>query len=286
MHLNNGGINRPSLLSGGAQTKNAASATGRILADMEGRPVAGAARAAAPADARSRRRVWLALLALAVVVLAALAAWRFTAGSVNDEPMGYSLPPEAGVSQTTPPDAAPAPGGATIVDAPAGAEADTPAADPLAGIGDAADAAEPAAPAAHTAATTGAAVTAASTGRKPAAAATASRAARDKAKGDENLLGTLMGIIKEDEKSTSKAKATPDSMDALIAQIQADERRHAADTDNAFDTISGRNATASTKSNIQAKLRSCGSATSAAGLNCRKKVCAAVAGKDPACPAM
>lgn len=71
-------------------------------------------------------------------------------------------------------------------------------------------------------------------------------------------------------------------MDALIAQIQADERKQAADADNVFDNISGRNATASTKSNIQAKLRSCGSATSAAGLNCRKKICAAAAGKDPA----
>lgn len=287
MHLNNGGINRPSLLSGGAQTKNAAPATGRILADMEGRPVAGAARAAASPGTRSRRWLWLALLATAIIVLGAVVAWRLSAGS-SDEPLGYSLPPEASVTPAPLPADPAAPGGATIVDAPVGADGAAPAADPLAAIGSAADAADPA-PGAHPAdAATAAAATAAvaTAARKPAAGTAAARTGRDKAKGDENLLGTLMGIIKEDEKPKPKAKPAPDSMDALIAQIQAEERRQAADTDNVFDTISGRNATASTKSNIQAKLRNCGSATSTAGLSCRKKICAAVAGKDPACPAM
>ncbi|MCF7751414.1 hypothetical protein KQ945_11685 [Bacillus subtilis subsp. subtilis] len=291
MHLNNGGINRPSLLSGGAQTKNAAPATGRILADMEGRPVAGAARAAASAGTRSRRWLWLALLATAVVVLGAFAAWRF-AGSGGDEPMGYSLPPEANITPSPLPAAMAAPGGATIVDAAAGADGNAPAADPLAAIGNAADAADPA-PAGHPAAATVGAATASAAAaatatavRRPAAGTAVARTGRDKAKGDENLLGTLMGIIKEDDKPKPKAKAAPDSMDALIAQIQAEERKQAADTDNVFDNISGKNATASTKSNIQAKLRNCGSATSATGLSCRKKICAAVAGKDPACPAM
>jgi len=290
MHLNNGGINRPSLLSGGAQAKNAAPATGRILADMEGRPVAGAARAAASPGIRSRRWLWLALLAMAVVVLGAFAAWRLSAGS-GEEPMGYSLPPEASVQPAPTPEAVSAPGGATIVDAPVEPNGTAPAADPLAGIGDAADPA----PGAHAAAATAAAAAApaaatatVAAARKPAAGTAAARTARDKPKGDENLLGTLMGIIKEDEKAKPKPKAkpAPDSMDALIAQIQADERKQAADADNVFDNISGRNATASTKSNIQAKLRSCGSATTTAGLNCRKKICAAAAGKDPACPAM
>ncbi len=286
MHLNNGGINRPSLLSGGAQTKNAAPATGRILADMEGRPVAGAARAAAAPGTRSRRWLWLALLATAVVVLGAFAAWRLSAGS-SEEPLGYSLPPEASVQPAPTPEAVSAPGGATIVDAPVEPNGTAPAADPLAGIGDAAEPAPGAHPAAATAAPAAATATAAAA-RKPAAGTAAARTARDKAKGDENLLGTLMGIIKEDEKAKPKPKAkpAPDSMDALIAQIQADERKQAADADNVFDNISGRNATASTKSNIQAKLRSCGSATTTAGLNCRKKICAAAAGKDPACPAM
>lgn len=288
MHLNNGGINRPSLLSGGAQTKNAAPATGRILADMEGRPVAGAARAAAAPGTRSRLWLWLALLATAVVVLGAFAAWRLSAGS-SEEPLGYSLPPEASVQPAPTPEAVSAPGGATIVDAPVEPSGTAPAADPLAGIGDAADPAPGAHPAAATAAAAAApAAATAAAARKPAAGTAAARTARDKAKGDENLLGTLMGIIKEDEKAKPKPKAkpAPDSMDALIAQIQADERKQAADADNVFDNISGRNATASTKSNIQAKLRSCGSATTTAGLNCRKKICAAAAGKDPACPAM
>lgn len=287
MHLNNGGINRPSLLSGGAQAKNAAPATGRILADMEGRPVAGAARAAAAPGTRSRRWPWLALLALAVVVVGAFGAWRLSTGG-GEEPMGYSLPPEAGVAPLPTPTDVPAAGGATIVDA-AGTDA-APAANPLANLGDAADPADPAAsapPAPATGASTAAATaTTPPTARKPAAGTGVARVGRDKAQGGENLLGTLMGIIKEDEKAKPKAKANPDSMDALIAQIQADERRQAADTDNVFDNISGKNASASTKSNIQAKLRSCGSATSTAGMNCRKKICAAVAGKDPACPAM
>lgn len=244
---------------------------------MEGRPVAGAARAAAVPRDRPRRWPWL-LLVLAILVLGAFAAWRFSLDAAVEEPLGYSLPPDTGVEPAPLPDATA--GGATIVDAPPGEGA---VADPLAEVAAPASATESSAAGEAAAAT---AAPAAATGTRRQAANATPRATRDKAKGDEDLLGTLMGIIKEEDKPKAKAKASPASMDELIAQIQADERKQAADADIVFDQISGKNATSSTKSTIQARLRTCASANTNEGLNCRKRVCAAVAGKDPACPAM
>ncbi|WP_411851212.1 hypothetical protein ACLB90_00970 [Stenotrophomonas sp. LGBM10] len=226
---------------------------------------------------------------MAVVVVAALAAWRMTTGTGTEEPIGYSLPPESSADATAVP--APDAGGATIVDAaPAPADAASGTASAATGAGN--DAADPATPAAGAAvATATAAGTAASSARPAAPAASGAaiaRTARDKSKGDENLLGTLLGIIKEEDKPKAKAKAQakPESMDALIAQIQADERQQDADANTAFDSIGGKKSTASTSSNIQSQLRRCPGANTLKGIDCRRKVCAAVLGKDPACPAM
>jgi hypothetical protein len=252
---------------------------------MEGRPVAGAARAAPATGARSRRWLWLSLLALAVVVVGALAAWRMTAGSSGEEPIGYSLPPASSVDASAAP-AADA-GGATIVDAPP-APVDTAAGAASSATGATTDAAAPAAPVAAAAAATATASTATGAARPAATGGAIARTARDKPKGDDNLLGTLLGIIKEEDKPKGKAKAQakPETMDALIAQIQADERQQDADANTAFDSIGGKKSTASTSSNIQSQLRRCPGANTLKGIDCRRKICAAVLGKDPACPAM
>jgi hypothetical protein len=288
MHLNNGGTNRPSLLSGGARTKRASPPASRILADMEGRPVTGAVRARRAPGTQSRVWLWLAPLLLIATVLLTLTASRFSVGRTAKESTGYSPPPATSITPAIVSDATPAPGGAVIIDATADARPLTPVPDALAAIGDG-DTADAAATIARAAASTAGAATAATpqgAARRPAAGTTAARDTRDKAKGDEGLLGTLMGIIRRDEQPEPKATPAPDSMDALIAQIQADNRKQAADTDDVFNHISGRSPTGSSRLDIQTRLEGCGSATTAAGLSCRKKICAAVAGKQLTCQAM
>ncbi|KAF1016766.1 MAG: hypothetical protein GAK31_00024 [Stenotrophomonas maltophilia] len=94
-----------------------------------------------------------------------------------------------------------------------------------------------------------------------------------------------MGIIKEDDKAKAKAKQQPQNMDDLIAQIESDQRKRSADDRAAFERVASKKS-ASTESSIQAQLRSCPSPTSLKGVDCRRKICAKVAGADPACPAM
>lgn len=283
-HLNNGGINRPSLLSGGAQTKGQAPNAGRILADMEGRQATASPRAARVSSGGTRRLgLWLGVGA-AVVAIAGLAAWGLSGSADYPEPSEYSLAPDPAHATGHPdiPATSSRDGAAMIVDAPpavgepalpAPAESMTPAP---------ADAA--AAVAAPATATTG------TSARSPAAASRSTREAPragTQGKGDENLLGTLLGIIKEEDKAKGKAKAStqPQSMDDLIAQIEADQRKRTEDERAAFERVASKKS-ASTESNIQAQLRSCPSPTSLKGVDCRRRICAAVSGKDPACPAM
>lgn len=286
MHLNNGGINRPSLLSGGAQAKGQAPNSGRILADMEGRQATASPRAARVSAGGNRRLgLWLGIGAV-VVALAGLAVWGFSGSSDYPEPSEYSLTPDPAHATGHPdiPAGAPRDGAAMIVDAPATAgepALPAPAADTAPASADAASVA--AAPSAATAASGAAA-------RSPAPAARTSRAATQsdaKSKGDENLLGTLLGIIKEEDKAKAKTKANaqPQSMDDLIAQIEADQRKRTEDERAAFERVASKKS-ASTESNIQAQLRACPSPTSLKGVDCRRRICAAVSGKDPACPAM
>ncbi len=110
-----------------------------------------------------------------------------------------------------------------------------------------------------------------------------------KGQSDDNLLGTLLGIINEDDTEKSKAKdkvsSRPQTMDELIAQIEADQRKRTEDERAAFERVASKKP-ASTESSIQAQLRSCPSPASLRGVDCRRRICAAVSGKDPACPAM
>lgn len=291
MHLNNGGINRPSLLSGGAQAKGQAPNSGRILADMEGRQATASPRAARVSSGGNRRvGLWLAI-AGAVAVIAGLAVWGMSGSDDYREPGEYSLAPETPHATGHPdvPAGTPRDGAAVIVDAPAAAG--DPALPAPAPMDNAAVAAEAAA--ATTAA--GVAAAAATPAASPRGAAAASRsgsrssapAAGGKGKQDENLLGTLLGIIKEEDKAKGKAKAStqPQSMDELIAQIEADQRKRAEDERAAFERVASKKS-ASTESNIQAQLRACPSPASLKGVDCRRRICAAVSGKDPACPAM
>ncbi|KRG49619.1 hypothetical protein [Stenotrophomonas beteli] len=207
------------------------------------------------------------------------------------EPGEYSLAPETPHATGHPdvPAGTPRDGAAVIVDAPAAAG--DPALPAPAPMDDAAVAAEAAA--ATTAA--GVAAAAATPAASPRGAAAASRsgsrssapAAGGKGKQDENLLGTLLGIIKEEDKAKGKAKAStqPQSMDDLIAQIEADQRKRTEDERAAFERVASKKS-ASTESNIQAQLRACPSPASLKGVDCRRRICAAVSGKDPACPAM
>jgi hypothetical protein len=288
MHLNNGGINRPSLLSGGAQAKGQAPNSGRILADMEGRQATASPRAARVSSGGNRRLgLWLAI-AGTVAVIAGLTVWGMSGSDDYREPGEYSLAPETPHATGHPdiPPGTPRDGAAMIVDAPAAAgDPALPAPAPMENATAPAEAA--AATAAAGASTAATAPAASSRGAAPAARSSRSSvpAAGSKGKQDENLLGTLLGIIKEEDKTKAKAKSQPQNMDDLIAQIEADQRKRTEDERAAFERVASKKS-ASTESNIQAQLRACPSPASLKGVDCRRRICAAVSGKDPACPAM
>lgn len=282
MHLNNGGINRPSLLSGSDPANSGAAASGRILADIEGRAPQGKGRGTGASGKGGRRR-WIIIAMIGVVVVIA-ALLGFGRSGHDDAPELYSQ---------TPTSAAPLPGS----DAPAATSAG--AAEGAAMIVDASDSndgndgaqatmtdGQPTNEGVPPVGASGAAVPPA-----PAATRTASARAqprrqatsKQKQAADEDLLGTLLGIIKDDRKEVPQHE----SMDSLIAKIRADDQRNAASTTAAFDSIDRTKASpgASTGSEIQAQLRRCPSANTLGGIDCRRRICAAHAGKDPACPA-
>lgn len=247
---------------------------------MEGRNTAAPTRVIVPTP---RQAPWL-LASIGSALLLVLALWWWWPRDTGQAVEIAHVPTPATVNPAPPLAAAPA-GGAMILD-----EAGTPAnTAPLL-----ADSATPAAAAATTAAATTTTapepIATPSTGASiPVAAASGPRerttavraAARPKSpskKDEENLLGTLLGIIKQPQ----NAQAKPESMDTLIAQIRADESRNAAANRAAFDSIGS---SASTDSGIQAQLRRCSAANTTKGMECRRKICDKMAGKDPACPA-
>ena len=272
MHLNNGGINRPSLLSGGEQAKAQAPGSGRILADMEGRAPVAAARAQPVRHSNPRRVLWL-FAATAIVLAAALLAW-VLAGYSGEETSEYSLTPESAVGgHPDAPIASSNDGAAMIVDSGAGTPVATPAVTPP----------SPEAPGAAPVASTAAAAQPAT---QPAAArrpAPAARPSGSKGKDDPNLLGTLLGIIKEEDKPKQPQQAQ--TMDDLIAKIEADQHQRSEDERAAFERVASKKS-ASTESSIQAQLRRCPGANTLQGIDCRRKICAKVTGTDPACPRM
>ncbi|AKO19067.1 hypothetical protein [Xanthomonas oryzae] len=219
----------------------------------------------------STRLVLIAVLGLALLGAAfTLLRWNAGRAEADAEFDAYTTVPATDtVSPANPATAAattPAPGGAMIVD-------DNAVSDPTHAVDGL--------PSASSASTTSTATapakpTATASQRKPRAAPASGKHVQDDS---SDLLATLMGIIKRDEKPTAKQ----DSIDSLIAKIQADESKNATETDAAFDAISSRSA--STSSNVQSQLRQCPDANTMAGLECRKNICAALTDKDPACPA-
>lgn len=250
---------------------------------MEGRSVERTAQA--EAVARMRQASWRLPALAAGVVLVLLAIWWWSRSGVpshDDAPAAFAAPSAAAPKAPAP---TPEAGGAMIVDAPEAAPAaphagtaNAPAATPAATGPGAAPASQ--APASASVAAPAAASATASTTGKPRAQASSrtdgAQARRTGAKDEEDLLGTLIGIIKQ-----KPGESQPESMDALIARIQAENNAEAANR-KAFDTI---DQSASTQSNIQVQLRRCPAANTAQGLECRRKICAKMAGKDPACPA-
>lgn len=278
MHLNNGGINRPSLLSGGEQTKAQAPNSGRILADMEGRQAAASPRAPSVASSNGHRKWWW-IVSATVLVIVALLAWALMRGGAGMDQDEYSLTPESSAPTGHPvaPVAAPNDGAAMIVDAP---DTDgTAQGNPLDALADPGNTAASAA-----AGATPSLATASRTASAPTRRAQPAARAGTKGKESDNLLGTLLGIIKEDEKPKPAAQQ-PRTMDDLIAKIEADQQQRAEDERTAFDQVASKKS-ASTESGIQAQLRRCPGANTLQGLECRRRVCANVTGKDPACPAM
>lgn len=243
---------------------------------MEGRAPQARSRApSAPGTSSSGRGRGVWIVAGVVLVIAAIAALLAFAWQGDDDTIdAYSQAPE-GISSLPAGDPAGADGSAMIVDAGGEAAATDPAS----------------ATSSEAVADTGTAPVNATEGTPQAAAAAPAkpRAQRrqappaQKKTSDEDLLGTLLGIIKDDKKDTPKHE----SMDSLIAKIQAEDQQNAADTDAAFDSIdrSKAKSTASTHSEIQAQLRRCPKANTLEGIECRRKICAAHTGKDPACPA-
>src|SRR5690606_36698732 len=56
---------------------------------------------------------------------------------------------------------------------------------------------------------------------------------------DENLLGTLLGIIKEEDKPKAKSQH-PNTMDDLIAQIEADHQQRSEAERAAFEQVASK----------------------------------------------
>ncbi|MGS0579774.1 hypothetical protein ACQEPV_005985 [Xanthomonas oryzae pv. oryzicola] len=222
----------------------------------------------------STRLVLIAVLGVALLGAAfTLLRWNAGRAEADAEFDAYTTVPATDtVSPANPATAAgtaattPAPGGAMIVD-------DNAVSDPTHAV----DGLPSASSASTTSTATAPAKPAATASqRKPRAAPASGKHVQDDS---SDLLATLMGIIKRDEKPTAKQ----DSIDSLIAKIQADDSKNATETDAAFDAIGSRSA--STSSNVQSQLRQCPDANTMAGLECRKNICAALTDKDPACPA-
>ena len=100
-----------------------------------------------------------------------------------------------------------------------------------------------------------------------------------------DLLSTLLGIIRQEDEQPA---ASP--MDELISQVLAENERNYNETSAALASLGQpqaeqSNARAARPSRAQRALQSCPAANTVQGINCRDRVCARWAGRDPACPA-
>lgn len=282
LHLNNDGSNRPSLVAGSGPGTTASGSQGRILADMENRrPAAGEAAS----TGRAHRVRWLLLAgAVLVILLILVAAARLSAPGSADpwrdrggQTVGQSAPP----AQEAPLES-PAPRPALIIDAAPvrqpTATRDNPLAliqpQPATDTDQAADAAD-----AHAAASKPGRTAAA-----PSSSRTSPRSAPGPAQADGGLLSTLLGIIHTDEAAAGRHE----SMDSLVAHVLAENERTRTETSAALASLGQPQATteeAARPTRAQRELQSCPAANTVQGINCRDRICARWAGRDPACPA-
>lgn len=284
--MNTGESTRPSLVAGSGHT--VAAGSGRILADMEQRRPE---RTRRPRSGRGRtlagRRLLLGVIALTVLVFLLLAATRLWQGvavdpaqTVHDPATALQDIPAAADAGEPPHDVAvivderpadpfqrlsagsAAPGTTTVAAAAAGAAA-TPAAPPTARVGGSERV-----------------PTRATTARR--AAATAPAAAAD----DGGLLSTLMRIIHQDGSATGEEH---ESMDALVAQLRADDER-SRQTQARLESLGGPQAQpvsrreARARQQVEQALAACPRANTPAGIACRDRVCAPHAGRLALCP--
>lgn len=245
-----------------------------------------AAAEAAPA-LRGNRARWLLLAAgilVIVLVLVSIARLRTPgeAGTWRDggaQTVGQSTP----AVQAPEPAGAPHAGPARIVDAAAASARPGMAGDPLAAIRPApetttADSAGP--PPANVPA--GPAASASRSGSRAAASEDAQRGAAG-AEDENNLISTLLGIIRQD----GGAAAEPSSMDSLVARILAENERTYSETNAALASLGQAqpgSADADAATPAQRELQACPAANTVQGINCRDRICARWAGRDPACP--
>ncbi|MGO1541716.1 MAG: hypothetical protein ACTH0Y_00025 [Luteimonas sp.] len=284
--MNNDGSNRPSLVAASARGTPASGSSGRILADMENRaPSSGEAAT----GSRAHRLRWLLLAgAVLVIVLVLVSTTRLFAPG-NADPWrdggGQTVGQSAPAVQEAAPETAARP--ALIIDAPVDRPDATARENPLARIQSQPDAtsADDARPANDQRPSTAAPAAAASPARRaapPRARATAARS--ETAESNNSLLSTLLGIIHPDESGAEMHG----SMDSLVAHILAENERTQVETSAALAALGQpqpAQAEAAAPTRAQRELQSCPAANTLQGINCRDRICARWAGRDPACPA-
>lgn len=283
--MKNDGSNRPSLVAGSGSGSTASGSPGRILADMENRTPA---KGEAAAGNRTHRARWLLLAgAVLVIALVLLAAARLFAPGAADpwragggQTVGQSAPAAQEEVALQPP----APQPARIVDARPERQAAEAVDNPLARIQPQAAAA--AEEAGNTAGAAGSsAVAATAPARRPSAAAQRRTSpAPAQAQGEGGLLSTLLGIINPDDPAAGRH----DSMDSLVAHVLAENERTHSETSAALASL-GQPQSAQQETGrptrAQRELQACPAANTVQGINCRDRICARWAGRDPACPA-
>ena len=247
--------------------------------------------AEASATRGTQRMRWLLLAAGVLVILLVLVATARLLAPGDADPwrdrgaqtVGQSTP----AAQAPADDSAPVQQPARIIDAPAGDPAPAVRANPLAVIqpgsgGTGKDAAGESIAAQPPTAT--AAPPASPTPRRASAAPARTAPRSAAAEADNNLISTLLGIIRQD----GGAEAAPSSMDSLVAHILAENERTHSETSAALASLGQpqpAQAEAPALTRAQRELQACPAANTVQGINCRDHVCARWAGRDPACPA-
>jgi len=96
-----------------------------------------------------------------------------------------------------------------------------------------------------------------------------------------NLISTLLGIIRQDGGATAEHS----SMDSLVARILAENERTYSETNAALASLGqAPPGPADAATPAQRELQACPAANTVQGINCRDRICARWAGRDPACP--